>query len=147
MLGSFLDPLADKILVSTLYLSLTYADIIPIALTSLVVSRYSHHLRNRRLKSRNIKKGHPDHGLNLGMQRLLLNFIAVKYMSPVSPIFHIVVRSNKRTHTLWGEWSKKGRELEWNINSNSPWTDLSPTLKYSRKNILNDCNSLLFFSY
>ncbi len=39
MLGSFLDPLADKILVATLYLSLTYVDLIPIALTSLVVSR------------------------------------------------------------------------------------------------------------
>jgi cardiolipin synthase len=39
MLGSFLDPLADKILVSTLFLSLTYVQLIPIALTSLVVSR------------------------------------------------------------------------------------------------------------
>ncbi len=39
MLGSFLDPLADKILVSTLFLSLTYVHLIPIALTSLVVSR------------------------------------------------------------------------------------------------------------
>ena len=39
MLGSFLDPLADKVLVATLYLSLTYVHLIPIALTSLVVSR------------------------------------------------------------------------------------------------------------
>jgi CDP-alcohol phosphatidyltransferase. len=39
MLGSFLDPLADKILVATLYLSLTYVGLIPVELTSLVVSR------------------------------------------------------------------------------------------------------------
>ena len=38
-LGSFLDPLADKVLVTALYLSLTYVGIIPPALTSLVVSR------------------------------------------------------------------------------------------------------------
>jgi cardiolipin synthase len=38
-LGTFLDPLADKILVVSLYLSLTYVDLIPAALTSLVVSR------------------------------------------------------------------------------------------------------------
>ena len=38
-LGSFLDPLADKVLVTALYLSLTYVGIIPAALTSLVVSR------------------------------------------------------------------------------------------------------------
>ena len=39
MLGSFLDPLADKILVTCVYLSLTYVDILPAWLTSLVVSR------------------------------------------------------------------------------------------------------------
>ncbi len=39
MLGSFLDPLADKILVTALYLSLTSVDLIPSALTALVVSR------------------------------------------------------------------------------------------------------------
>ena len=39
MLGSFLDPLADKILVMTMYLSLTYVDLIPAPLTALVVSR------------------------------------------------------------------------------------------------------------
>jgi len=38
-LGSFLDPLADKILVCTLYLSLTYANLIPASLTGLIVSR------------------------------------------------------------------------------------------------------------
>jgi len=38
-LGSFLDPLSDKVLMTTLYLSLTYVDLIPSWLTSLVVSR------------------------------------------------------------------------------------------------------------
>jgi len=38
-LGSFLDPLADKILVCTLYLSLTYVGLIPASLTGLIVSR------------------------------------------------------------------------------------------------------------
>ena len=38
-LGSFLDPLSDKILMTTMYLTLTYVEIIPAALTALVVSR------------------------------------------------------------------------------------------------------------
>jgi len=38
-LGSFLDPLSDKVLMTSLYLSLTYVDLIPSWLTSLVVSR------------------------------------------------------------------------------------------------------------
>ncbi|CAJ1066762.1 cardiolipin synthase (CMP-forming) [Xyrichtys novacula] len=38
-LGSALDPLADKILISILYLSLTYAELIPALLTALVISR------------------------------------------------------------------------------------------------------------
>ncbi|XP_061767359.1 cardiolipin synthase (CMP-forming) isoform X2 [Nerophis ophidion] len=38
-LGSALDPLADKILISILYVSLTYAEIIPALLTALVVFR------------------------------------------------------------------------------------------------------------
>ncbi|MCJ8736732.1 hypothetical protein PDJAM_G00015890 [Pangasius djambal] len=38
-LGSALDPLADKILVSVLYISLTYAQLIPVPLTALVISR------------------------------------------------------------------------------------------------------------
>ncbi|KAK5882806.1 hypothetical protein CesoFtcFv8_021354 [Champsocephalus esox] len=38
-LGSALDPLADKILVSFLYVSLTYADLIPAPLTALVIAR------------------------------------------------------------------------------------------------------------
>ena len=38
-LGSFLDPLADKILVTTLYFSLTYANLIPASLTAMVISR------------------------------------------------------------------------------------------------------------
>lgn len=38
-LGSALDPLADKILISFLYISLTYANIIPTPLTALVISR------------------------------------------------------------------------------------------------------------
>lgn len=39
MVGSFLDPLADKILVTTLYLTLTYVNLVPVELASLVVSR------------------------------------------------------------------------------------------------------------
>ncbi|XP_051501891.1 cardiolipin synthase (CMP-forming)-like [Myxocyprinus asiaticus] len=38
-LGSALDPLADKILISVLYVSLTYAQLIPAPLTALVISR------------------------------------------------------------------------------------------------------------
>ncbi|XP_044071001.1 cardiolipin synthase (CMP-forming), partial [Siniperca chuatsi] len=38
-LGSALDPLADKILISVLYVSLTYAELIPAPLTALVISR------------------------------------------------------------------------------------------------------------
>ncbi|KAG9335806.1 hypothetical protein JZ751_003638 [Albula glossodonta] len=38
-LGSALDPLADKILISALYISLTYAGLIPAPLTGLVISR------------------------------------------------------------------------------------------------------------
>uniref|UniRef100_A0AAV2JJI8 Cardiolipin synthase (CMP-forming) n=1 Tax=Knipowitschia caucasica TaxID=637954 RepID=A0AAV2JJI8_KNICA len=38
-LGSALDPLADKILISVLYISLTYAELIPVLLTALVISR------------------------------------------------------------------------------------------------------------
>lgn len=38
-LGSALDPLADKILISVLYISLTYAELIPAPLTALVIFR------------------------------------------------------------------------------------------------------------
>ncbi|XP_006626062.1 cardiolipin synthase (CMP-forming) [Lepisosteus oculatus] len=38
-LGSALDPLADKILISVLYISLTYAHLIPAPLTAMVISR------------------------------------------------------------------------------------------------------------
>lgn len=38
-LGSFLDPMADKVLIATLFLSLTYVDLIPVTLTSLIVAR------------------------------------------------------------------------------------------------------------
>lgn len=38
-LGSALDPLADKILISILYVSLTYAELIPAPLTALVIAR------------------------------------------------------------------------------------------------------------
>lgn len=38
-LGSFLDPLSDKILVGTVFLALTYAGHIPASLTGLIVSR------------------------------------------------------------------------------------------------------------
>lgn len=38
-LGSALDPLADKILISVLYISLTYAELIPVLLTALVIAR------------------------------------------------------------------------------------------------------------
>ncbi|ODN02334.1 Cardiolipin synthase (CMP-forming) [Orchesella cincta] len=39
VMGSFLDPMADKILVGTLFLSLTYMDLIPVPLTVLIVGR------------------------------------------------------------------------------------------------------------
>ncbi|KAM5246464.1 cardiolipin synthase (CMP-forming) [Ctenodactylus gundi] len=38
-LGSALDPLADKILISILYVSLTYAELIPVPLTYMIISR------------------------------------------------------------------------------------------------------------
>lgn len=38
-LGSALDPLADKVLISILYISLTYADLIPVPLTYMIISR------------------------------------------------------------------------------------------------------------
>lgn len=38
-LGSALDPLADKILISILYISLTYAHLIPVPLTAMIISR------------------------------------------------------------------------------------------------------------
>ena len=37
--GSFLDPLADKLLIGTLYISLTYSGLIPVLLTGLIISR------------------------------------------------------------------------------------------------------------
>ncbi|KAF5292355.1 hypothetical protein FQA39_LY03389 [Lamprigera yunnana] len=38
-MGSFLDPMADKVLIATLFLSLTYAGLIPVALTALIIAR------------------------------------------------------------------------------------------------------------
>ncbi|KRT81571.1 hypothetical protein AMK59_5989, partial [Oryctes borbonicus] len=38
-MGSFLDPMADKVLIGTLFLSLTYAGLIPIVLTSIIIGR------------------------------------------------------------------------------------------------------------
>jgi len=38
-LGSFLDPMADKVLVGTMFLTLTYIDLIPIYLTGLIICR------------------------------------------------------------------------------------------------------------
>ncbi|GJQ66155.1 hypothetical protein Trydic_g4217 [Trypoxylus dichotomus] len=38
-MGSFLDPMADKVLIGTLFLSLTYADLIPISLTGIIIGR------------------------------------------------------------------------------------------------------------
>lgn len=38
-MGSFLDPMADKVLIATLFVSLTYADLIPIPLTALIIAR------------------------------------------------------------------------------------------------------------
>ncbi|XP_014242279.1 probable cardiolipin synthase (CMP-forming) [Cimex lectularius] len=38
-LGSFLDPLADKILISTMFITMTYVDLVPVALTSLIIAR------------------------------------------------------------------------------------------------------------
>ncbi|XP_049858247.1 probable cardiolipin synthase (CMP-forming) isoform X3 [Schistocerca gregaria] len=37
--GSFLDPLADKVLIACLFLTLTYAGYIPIALTGMIIAR------------------------------------------------------------------------------------------------------------
>lgn len=38
-MGSFLDPMADKVLIATLFLSLTYMDLIPVALTGAIITR------------------------------------------------------------------------------------------------------------
>ncbi|XP_071453887.1 probable cardiolipin synthase (CMP-forming) isoform X2 [Hetaerina americana] len=38
-LGSFLDPMADKVLVGTLFLALTYTGLIPVPLTALIIAR------------------------------------------------------------------------------------------------------------
>lgn len=38
-MGSFLDPMADKILIGTLFLSLTYVDLIPLVLTGMIIAR------------------------------------------------------------------------------------------------------------
>uniref|UniRef100_A0A1B6LKR0 cardiolipin synthase (CMP-forming) n=1 Tax=Graphocephala atropunctata TaxID=36148 RepID=A0A1B6LKR0_9HEMI len=38
-LGSFLDPMADKVLIATMFLSLTYTGIIPVPLTGLIITR------------------------------------------------------------------------------------------------------------
>lgn len=38
-MGSFLDPMADKVLIGTLFLSLTYAGLIPVVLTSIIIGR------------------------------------------------------------------------------------------------------------
>lgn len=39
MAGSLLDPLADKLLLGTLFLTLTYVDLIPLPLTGLIIAR------------------------------------------------------------------------------------------------------------
>ncbi|KAL1129588.1 hypothetical protein AAG570_012533, partial [Ranatra chinensis] len=38
-LGSFLDPMADKILIATMFLSLTYVELMPALLTSIIIGR------------------------------------------------------------------------------------------------------------
>ncbi|CAG9789218.1 unnamed protein product [Diatraea saccharalis] len=38
-MGSFLDPMADKVLIATLFISLTWQDLIPLCLTLLIVGR------------------------------------------------------------------------------------------------------------
>ncbi|XP_026760569.2 probable cardiolipin synthase (CMP-forming) [Galleria mellonella] len=38
-MGSFLDPMADKVLIATLFISLTWQNLIPLSLTLLIVSR------------------------------------------------------------------------------------------------------------
>ncbi|KDR10558.1 putative cardiolipin synthetase [Zootermopsis nevadensis] len=38
-MGSFLDPMADKVLIATLFLSLTYMDLIPVVLTGAIITR------------------------------------------------------------------------------------------------------------
>lgn len=38
-MGSFLDPMADKVLIATLFISLTWQNLIPLPLTMLIVAR------------------------------------------------------------------------------------------------------------
>lgn len=38
-IGSFLDPMADKVLIATLFLTLTYMDFIPVVLTGAIITR------------------------------------------------------------------------------------------------------------
>ncbi|KAK9886310.1 hypothetical protein WA026_015821 [Henosepilachna vigintioctopunctata] len=38
-MGSFLDPVADKVMIATLFLALTYANLIPIPLTGIIITR------------------------------------------------------------------------------------------------------------
>lgn len=38
-MGSFLDPMADKVLIATLFISLTWQNLIPLSLTLLIVGR------------------------------------------------------------------------------------------------------------
>ncbi|XP_044729789.1 probable cardiolipin synthase (CMP-forming) [Chrysoperla carnea] len=38
-LGSFLDPMADKVLIATLFLTLTYSNLIPLLLTEMIIAR------------------------------------------------------------------------------------------------------------
>ncbi|KAG5868155.1 hypothetical protein JTB14_017348 [Gonioctena quinquepunctata] len=38
-MGSFLDPMADKVLIGTLFLTLTYANLIPVLLTGMIIAR------------------------------------------------------------------------------------------------------------
>ncbi|KAJ8880682.1 hypothetical protein PR048_017152 [Dryococelus australis] len=38
-MGSFLDPMADKVLIASLFLSLTYMDLIPVILTGAIIAR------------------------------------------------------------------------------------------------------------
>lgn len=38
-MGSFLDPMADKVLIATLFITLTWQELIPLGLTLLIVAR------------------------------------------------------------------------------------------------------------
>ena len=97
-LGSFLDPLADKVLVISMFLSLTYVNLIPMALASLVISRDV---------------------------LLIYAGLYIRYMSvepPVSPkviLYHFSIGSN------WFYFSSHGRNI-WTLDCQLLKSTLQP---------------------